>query len=71
LIVFAGGSAFQVTKINNGLLWSLSFVLGFAVLLLYVLMHYILNEPIERFLKYCNYSQIQTLTISWNSGTTQ
>jgi len=70
LIVFSGGSAFQVTKIN-GLLWGLSLVLGFAVLLLYVLMHYILNEPIERFLKYCNYSQIQTLTISWNSGTTQ
>ncbi|KAF8340444.1 uncharacterized protein EI90DRAFT_3035556 [Cantharellus anzutake] len=52
MIVFVGGSAFQVRKLS-GRDWGISLALGFVALPLGALIRCIPNGPIEKFFKFC------------------
>ncbi|KAF8340446.1 calcium-translocating P-type ATPase [Cantharellus anzutake] len=52
MIVFVGGSAFQVTKLS-GRDWGISLALGFVALPLGALIRCIPNKPVEKFFKFC------------------
>ncbi len=69
LIVFVGGSAFQVSKIT-GPYWVISLGLGLVVLPLGALIRCIPNEPIEKSLKYCGllpYTDAEDELEQWNN----